>query len=350
MPHQEALLNHLARHCAAYARETREVLRSEGPAAARIAVTVVAAWQTAVWLGADQPPVFAAIVPLVTLRGDPMTAWGNSLQRVLGVMAGVVLGLVVLNVLRPSTAALAMVMVFSLGVGLFLRAGSGLNTQVATSSLLVFASTSPDAYALHRVWETAAGAGVTILLAPLLWPPNPKRILSALAADCVARLTEALIATAAAVGTGPATAVNLLALVKAHTEVVHANAARAREAERAMRFNPLRCRHRDAVRYLSRGIQTADQLTAHLSALAREVSAFSGRADLAPQLARAQQHLPALAAATSDIIEASLSAKDARPELARARDSLAAYARADSRPAAVALRRPFQRMLEDLAP
>ncbi|MDX3537441.1 hypothetical protein PV721_24335 [Streptomyces sp. MB09-01] len=72
------------------------VLRTDGRAAARIVVTVVAAWQVALWLGADQPPVFAAVVPLVALRGDPFTALGASVQRVLGVVAGVVIAIVAL--------------------------------------------------------------------------------------------------------------------------------------------------------------------------------------------------------------------------------------------------------------
>lgn len=100
----------------------REIARAEGPAAARIVVTVAVAWQVALWLGADQPPVFAAIVPLVALRGDPMTALGTSLQRALGVVAGVLIGLAVLNVLRPSTATLALVVALGLGVGMVLRA------------------------------------------------------------------------------------------------------------------------------------------------------------------------------------------------------------------------------------
>ncbi|WP_285543224.1 FUSC family protein [Streptomyces lavendulae] len=150
----------------------RRRVADEGPAAARIAVTVVAAWQTALWLGADQPPVFAAIVPLVALRSDPAAAFSTSLERVGGVVAGVLLGIVVLQWLHPSTAALALVVSLGLALGMVLRAGTSLDVQIAASSLLVLANPGPDAYALDRMWETAAGAAVTVLLAPLLWPPG----------------------------------------------------------------------------------------------------------------------------------------------------------------------------------
>lgn len=333
---------------AASGGRARDIVRTEGPAAARIVVTVAVAWQVALWLGADQPPVFAAIVPLVALRGDPMTALGTALQRALGVVAGVLIGLAVLNLLRPSTATLALVVALGLGVGMVLRAGGGLNVQVAASSLLVFASTSPDAYALHRVWETAAGAAVTILLAPLLWPADPHRVLAVIADDCRTRLAQALTGTVAAFSSGPAAGRENLALVHTQVEAVRANAARAREAERAMRFNPLRRRHRDAVRLLARRITTADALTAHVTALAREVAALTGREDLAPDLARARRRLPELAALTASAIGDTLSGEDPRPAVTTAREHLAAYAHADSRPLAVTLRRPFQQVLDDL--
>ncbi|WP_445269346.1 FUSC family protein [Streptomyces sp. DSM 41634] len=335
----------------AHAAGAQDILRTDGPAAARIVVTVVAAWQVSLWLGADQPPVFAAVVPLVALRGDPFTALGASLQRVLGVVAGVVIAIVALNLWSPSTVTLALVVTLGLGAGMLLRAGGGLNIQVAASSLLVFASTSPDSYALHRLWETVAGAVVTIVLAPLLWPPDPRRTLSALAADCSTHLTLALTATTAALATGPAAAGENLALVNAHNDAVHADAARAREAARAMRFNPVRRRHREAVGELAGGIATADRLTAQLATLAREVVAFAGRDDLAADLARARDHLPGLGATTAEAIAGSLAAGDGHdglPALARARTALAAYAHADSSPVAVVLRRPFQRILDDL--
>lgn len=53
-----------------------------------------------------------------------------------------------------------------------LQLGPGFNIQVAASSLLVFSNPDPNAYAFARLWETALGAVVTVILAPLLFPPN----------------------------------------------------------------------------------------------------------------------------------------------------------------------------------
>lgn len=320
------------------------VPRGEVAGAARIVVTVVVAWQVALWLGADQPPVYAAVVPLVALRGDPVTALGASVQRSLGVVAGVLIGIAVVNLLRPSTAALAVVVALGLGVGMVLRAGGGLNVQVAASSLLVFASTSPDAYAWHRVWETVAGAVVTVGLAPLLWPPDPYRMLGGIAEDCRVRLTRSLTGTAAVLGGEPGAARDNLSLVTTHAEAVHEDAARAREAERAMRFNPVRRRHREAVRVRARGIAAADRVAGQVVTLAGEVAAFAGREELAADLARAP--LAELSALVARVVEDTLSGADPGPAVGAARAALAEYARTDSSPVAVALRRPLVRILE----
>ncbi|GAA0303027.1 hypothetical protein GCM10010302_46930 [Streptomyces polychromogenes] len=326
------------------------VVRAEWPGAARIVVSVAVAWQAALWLGADQPPVYAAVVPLVALRGDPGTALGASVQRALGVVAGVLIGIGVVNVLRLSTLALALVVALGLGAGMVLRAGGGLNIQVAASSLLVFANDSPDAYAFHRVWETVLGGVVTVLLAPWLWPPDPHRVLAVIAEDCRLRVSRALNGTAAALAAGPGAARDNLTLVRAHVEAVHADAARAREAERAMRFNPLRRRHREAVARQARSVSVVDGAAPHLTTLAREVAAFAGREDLADDVRRAGARLPGLASLTARAVEDTLAGTDPRPAVAAARAELAAYTRADSRPLAVALRRPFQQVLEDLDP
>ncbi|MCB5167555.1 FUSC family protein [Streptomyces bambusae] len=333
---------------ASLAGRARAVLAADGPAAARILVTVVVSWQVALWLGADQPPVYAAIVPLVALRGDPVTALATSVHRVLGVVAGVLIGIAVLSVLRPSTAVLALVVGLGLAVGLVLRADGGPNSQVAVSSLLVLASTAPDAYAFHRMWETGAGAVVTVVLAPLLWPPDPRRILPHLAEDCRARLAQALTGTAAAVGGAPGPARDNLAVVTAHGAAVTAAAARARQAERALRFSPLRRRRRAEVRRMVRAVGTGERVVADVTALAREAVAFAGRPDLVPVLADARPWAAELAAATAGALDLTLSGDDPGPRIAAARGLLAAYVRADARPAAVALRRPFQRILDTL--
>ncbi|MEV6902600.1 aromatic acid exporter family protein [Amycolatopsis sp. NPDC051372] len=161
----------LARHMG----RAGELLRADGPFALRIVVTAAVAWQICVWLGARQPPVYAVIVPLVSMRDAPYSTFNVSLARLAGVVCGLSIGILVLRVVHPSAGALALVLALALAVGIVLRIGGTLNIQVAVSALLVFASTDPDSYAVSRLWETAVGAGVTVVLAPLLLPANPAR-------------------------------------------------------------------------------------------------------------------------------------------------------------------------------
>ena len=120
-------------------RRWRSILRRELPQIARIVFVAAVAWQICLSLGATQPPLYAALVPLVSLRDDPFSAFNLSLARLVGVVAGLTIAIGVLAVLRPTTAAIAAVLAAALLVGVVLRIGDVLNTQVAVSAMLVLA-------------------------------------------------------------------------------------------------------------------------------------------------------------------------------------------------------------------
>jgi hypothetical protein len=149
-------------------RTVRRNLRVEGPQIARILVAAAVSWELCVWLGATQPPVFAVVVPLVAMRDAPDSALNVSVARLVGVVAGLSIGIAVLSWLRPSAVSVVLVLALALGVGVVLRIGDTLNLQVAISALLLFANADPAAYAVSRLWETSVGAAVTIVLSPLL--------------------------------------------------------------------------------------------------------------------------------------------------------------------------------------
>jgi uncharacterized membrane protein YccC len=155
-------------------------------------VASVVAWQLCIWLGAQQPPIFAVIVPLVALRDAPYSALNVSMVRLIGVVGGVLIGIAVLHVIRPSALAVGLVLAIALPFGMLLRVGGAFNVQVAVSALLVFASPDPDAYAAARLWETAVGAAVTVILAALLFPPNPYRTFVASRDEAVTQLADEL--------------------------------------------------------------------------------------------------------------------------------------------------------------
>ncbi|MEU9456447.1 FUSC family protein [Streptomyces sp. NPDC048277] len=313
--------------------------------AARILVITVLCWQTALWAGADQPPVFAAIVPLLSLRGDSASSLAALLLRILGVMAGVALGVTVVHFFRPSTAVLALVIALALLCGTVISSGTALNVQVAVTSLLVFANPSPDSYGFARLWENALGGAVTAVLAPVLWPRNPRREAAALARESAGDLAEGLVRSTRAIGSPDAARANRTA-VQAEADRLRRYGVQAREAERAMRFNPLRRHHRTDVTDLGDRIDRAAQAATHLLTLAAEVESVTVRHGPTPTLSRARTSLLPVAEATGRALEALLTGRDPGEDTAVARAGLARYAKSDTAPVAVLLRTPFAKILD----
>jgi hypothetical protein len=149
------------------------IARSELPQIARIVIVATVSWQACVWLGADLPPVYAVLVPWVCLTSDPFSAFNLSWSRLVGVLIGLLVGVAVLQILRPGLPAVALVLGLALLIGMVIRIGNTSNIQVAVSALLVFVSPDAAAYSLTRLWETVVGTAVTAVLTPFLFPADP---------------------------------------------------------------------------------------------------------------------------------------------------------------------------------
>jgi hypothetical protein len=97
-------------------------------------------------------PLFAVLVPLVAMGDDPFGALNVSLTRVVGVFAGVALGLGLLKLSASSTAIVALTLACGLLLGLPLRLGAGRPNIERSRS-------APSS------WSTSAAA------IPSRWPP-----------------------------------------------------------------------------------------------------------------------------------------------------------------------------------
>jgi uncharacterized membrane protein YgaE (UPF0421/DUF939 family) len=154
---------------------------------AKIGLASVLAWWFSELLGASRP-AFAAIVPLVALRvDDPYGAVGISLYRVVGTVLGVLVGIGALAI-DPDVPLwlVAATVAVSLAIGLVARAKSDpINPITAVTALIVLfiGKGRADAYAWERVWQTLVGAGTTMLVAAVVWPPDPIEGLRDLLAD-----------------------------------------------------------------------------------------------------------------------------------------------------------------------
>ncbi len=336
----------------------RQRFRAEGPQVLRILVAAASSWQLCVWLGATAPPVFAVVVPLVALRDHPYSAFNLSVDRMIGVLGGVLLAEAMVQLFGISLLTVTAVLAIGLSVGVVLRVGTALNVQIAVSAMLVFASADPDGYAFARIWETAVGAAVCIVLSPLLLPPDARRSFEAALEAVTGALADQLAALRTLVDEPPDGALDHAALAELSSRAVRTEeAARGLPetlvaAERAVRHNPLR---RGDVPRLARHtevVSLATEVARIERLLLEEVLDLSTRPDL-------HQVWPDFREPMLRVLEPAETGVRIRLVENRTDDQLAALCAAgdaeilrwrelDPRPIAAVMRRPLRRLLDVL--
>jgi uncharacterized membrane protein YgaE (UPF0421/DUF939 family) len=277
--------------------------------AAKITLAGTLAWWVSSMLGAERP-VFAVLVPLVGMSGDPFGSLSVSFDRIVGIFAGVGLGIGLVHGGLHETLLVAIALAVGGAVGIVLRVGQRLNVQPAVSALFMLGVAGSTGAGVARVWESAIGAAFTIPVSALLWPPDPLGELEAR----IERLRQELATDLAAVAEALATGGPLeLEDVREHSRAAMRDVFELAPARRALRLSPLR--RGDLVRLpdAERRVELAARVYRHARAVARDV-----------RDARIRQ--PSLAAATRDLADATdraLTHRDPGEALVRAEWQLA---------------------------
>ncbi|GGM01630.1 FUSC family protein [Nakamurella endophytica] len=323
----------------------------------RIVVAAAVAWQLCRWLGAARPPVYAVVVPLIALRDDPFSAAHVSLSRVVGVLAGVLVGMATLQVLPAGLLAVCVLLVVGLVLGTVLPPRGSLNIQVAVSALLVFALTGadPEAYAWSRLWETAVGGAVTVVLGAVLLPPDPVRVLRAEIADLGAVLARCLHDVAELPGaTDPATrpSADLRALAQdAAAGVVRAVQVRS-DLDRAVRtatVAPLQRRYRAALADLSAPVAALSVVARHVEVLASDLADLAAKPRHRDRWGLLRGDLRAVATPLAAVITGRAAGREERDSLETAARAWMRFRSLHHDAVAVVVRHPLRRLLDDLA-
>lgn len=218
------------------------------PVELQLVVKMIAAGTLAWWVATllGQPrPLFAVLVPLVAMGGDPFAAINVSLTRTVGVFAGVLLGLGLYALDMPSTALVALLLALSLCCGLLLRAhGSPMNVQVAITALfMLYLGTAHRAgtVGVARIWETALGAGCAVAVSALVWPPHPLAEAQRRVARLRSWLDADLLRAADLLGAPDAEAAeSQLELVRDRSLQAVRDVFELERGEQALRWNPRR--------------------------------------------------------------------------------------------------------------
>jgi uncharacterized membrane protein YgaE (UPF0421/DUF939 family) len=309
-------------------------------AEAKLALKMALASSLGWWLAtlAGQPrPVFAALVGLVALSGDPYSAFAGSAARVLGVFVGVTIGIGLLQLDLRILWLVALGLMLGTLAGIPLRVGDRPNVQVAVSVLFVIGLGRSGA--LHagvaRLWETAIGAGATLLVAIAVWPPHPVRQLEATLERLRQELAADLAAVAEELATRSGAVPARLDEVREHSLDAVREFFALEQRRRALRLNPLRRRDAPQVAALERRISLAGRLYRHARSLARDV------ADSTVQ----DERLAAAARAVAEAADLALRGEPAEAALRAAADALSAAPDAGE---AFLIRSQLRQMLADL--
>jgi uncharacterized membrane protein YgaE (UPF0421/DUF939 family) len=291
----------------------RRDLSAELRLAFKMALGGTVAWWLAGSLGARRP-IFAALVPLVAMTGDPFAAVSVSLARIVGVFAGVAIGIAFVHVDIGLTLRVALVLLVGGAGSVVLKVGDRPNLEVPIAGLFLlgFASAQISQLGVQRIWETAIGAAVAVLVSSLLWPPDPVRALTRQLGQLRGDLIGDLATIADDLATGSGTTTDHLDEMRAHSLDAVREVFQLDAAHRALRWSPLRRGDAEAVTGLAVRINLAARVYRHARSLARDV-------------ADTQVRDTRLAATTRDLADATdraLTGSDPAAPLARAASML----------------------------
>ncbi len=319
---------------------TTRPTRGELRLALKIVVAGTVAWWLCTLLGASRP-LFAVLVPLVAMDGDAFSAVSVSLTRTLGVFVGVFLGLAVVGLDLPSTALVAVLLIVTLAAGLLVRASGGpLNNQIAITAMFMLylgAGAHAQTVGVDRIWETAVGAAVAVLVAAFVWPPDPVAEARRRVARLRRWLREDLLRAGELLRGGSADEAEIqLEHVRARSLDAVQDVLDLARGERALRFNPRRQANPHGFALQRAGLEGAARQYRHLRTITRIIT---DAADDGPPLPTADR---AVLARTFDALTAGAAASADPP------DVIDPGALSDPRSVGIALK--LRQMIDDLAP
>jgi uncharacterized membrane protein YgaE (UPF0421/DUF939 family) len=299
-------------------RPIREPPPFLSPTAVLILKTSLAAglaWEVGRALGQPKP-YFAVLAVVIAMQGTPYGSVIRAGQLLLGVLVGLVLGVLALQVTGLSGPTVAALILVALLLGTRIKVGADTNTQLAISALLLLAIGAVN-WGLTRLWETAMGGVIAVLVSVVLWPPNPVGQVSERLRRTQRLLAEDLLKTFQLIGTEGDRRGNLSRL-RSHSGDADEAVAQLTAAEQAIRWNPWRSSQRQQLARLDLQARLLAQLYRHARSAARAVADLR-EGDRSAQWTAAKPALVDAAQAVVEALELRLASQDQRPALDRAR-------------------------------
>lgn len=317
--------------------------RVPGLRTAKVTLAAVLSYVAADLLNTSDAPILAPLTALLVVQLTVYETVAQGIQRILSVLAGVLVAVGIATFVGLSWWSLGAVVAVSLALGQVLRLGPH-TIEVAVSAMLVLAvgGAGAEGAAAGRVYETLVGAAIGVAVNFAVAPPVNVRPAGAAISDLAARLAEFLRGLAGELRTGWSRAAAERWLTEARALEPHVSRARSSlaRAERSAQLNP----RSDEVRAAQPRLRTALTGLEHcyivLRTLCREIfdrtlylpqdleteaygqQARAALADVFDCAAQAMSDVAGVAAGAEPIEAARARAQEHLAELHRRRDRL----------------------------
>lgn len=234
-------------------------------------------WFACLMIFHNHYPYFAALGAILTVQVTVVDSIHKAMQRVIGIVGGVIISIVVGHWLPLNPASITLVVLLGMAFATALRLNQQIISQVAVSSLLVLAFGKTPGYAIDRIVETMIGCAVAISLNSVLIPPNPipdaeKRILHL--SDYACTVLHHLAIGYREQALRPADMPYVQELVSETEKSVQI----VNFAHQSLRYSPLLRNRRSRVMALAKVIGGLERITIQIRGIAR------GLVDLGPEV------------------------------------------------------------------
>ncbi|SCF26905.1 FUSC family protein [Micromonospora chokoriensis] len=174
-------------------------VRAVGGLSVQAGLAAALSWFVAHELLNVSQPVFAPISAVSTLAASVGQRLRRTVELILGVTVGVLIGDLLLVVIGTGWWQLSLVVVLAIVVALFLAGSAAVVIQAGATAVLI-ATLSPSIRDLEipRFVDALVGGGVALLVTAVLLPLNPLRVLNRAARPALDLLVTQLEATAGA--------------------------------------------------------------------------------------------------------------------------------------------------------
>ncbi|MEU8156405.1 FUSC family protein [Micromonospora sp. NPDC048986] len=174
-------------------------VRTIGGLALQAGLAAALSWLVAHSLLHVSQPVFAPISAVSTLAASVGQRLRRTVELIIGVTVGVLIGDLLLLVIGTGWWQLALIVVLAIVVALFLAGSAAVVIQAgATAVLIVTLSPAVRDLEIPRFVDALIGGGVALLVTAVLLPLNPLRVLNRAARPALDLLATQLDATAEA--------------------------------------------------------------------------------------------------------------------------------------------------------